>query len=813
MSLYSEGRLDAPLILVGEAPGEQELRTGLPFQGPAGDLLNECLHAAGITRHECYITNVLKFRPENNNADVYYNSKKGTMTDEFSAAQVNLTAELASTTGATIMALGDAAMFALLGFTDILKRRGSVYTREFGGRERSIIPILHPAAALRTYTWRNLITWDLLRAKEIMTNGWVAPARTIYLRPGFREMMHYIDQCYRSKLVGFDIEIVNEELFCFALAIDQNNIMCFPLKDEHNDYLNPHQEVELIQALGALLATHPIIGQNLNFDYTFMLRRYGLYIKNLEDTMVAQGILYPDLPKGLDFITSIYTKEPYYKDEGKKSKKVSNLENFWIYNAKDAAVCLEAWPELKLQLEQLGNWDTYRRQRDTIQQLAYMQHRGLRMDVAGMKAAATDASMRIADLQIQLEETTDIKGFNANSPKQVQTYFYITKKLPAYKNKTGGLTSDEDALIRIARKGYPEAQMILDIRELAKARGTYYTMHLDDDERLRCSMNPVGTKQGRFSSSKTIFGTGGNMQNQPEQMLGFMTADPGCFLISMDLEQAENRIVAVLANDENMLEAFAAGLDIHSLTASYLLNKPVSEIKKEKHTAPIGPSHWSERDLGKRTNHGLNYDMSYVKFALKNEMLEKDAKILINKYHAIYPRVRAVFHKDVKNSIYSTRRIKNCFGRVRLFLDRISEEVFREGYSFNPQSTVADIINEWGLNWIEKHSVPTGYMEHIEFLNNVHDSIVLQAPLDRHAVETSCNLSRLIQSLEQQLSWKNLTFCIPVGVKIGFNLLKTKELKLDGKLGSHWISAETLSSALEELQNGTEAGRLAQQLC
>lgn len=800
---FTEGQLDAPFILIGEAPGAVEERTGRPFQGPAGDLLNQCLHSAGIPRSDCYITNVLKFRPANNDASAYVNTKKGEENELFTLSKSALYAELAQTTGEIIICLGETALYALCNSTGISKRRGSVYTQEVSGRTRYIIPVLHPAAALRTYAWRSLIIWDLLRAAEIRRSGWTPVERTIRLAPTTREARDYIRGCMDAPLVGFDTEVVNQELSCFALAMSASDVMCIPLHRSGGNYFTPEEELDILTDLGHLLAEHPIVGQNLNFDYTFMLSRYGIYMKNIEDTMVAQAVLYPDFPKGLDFITSIYTTEPYYKDEGKMWNNVTDYNSFWAYNAKDAAVCVEAFPKQLEELEQLGNLATYYRQRSTIQQLAYMQHRGLRMDHEGMLEAARKATEDIERFTEELRELTKNPDFNANSPKQVKTYFYGELGLKPYLNK-GKPTTDDTALTRLKKKGYREAELILDIRDRSKARGTYYLMTLDEDKRLRCSMNPVGTKQGRFSSSKTIFGTGGNMQNQPRDMQKFMLADEGCFFIALDLGQAENRIVAVLANDEKMLEAFANGVDIHSLTASYIVNKKPEDVLDEEGTAPVGPSHWSERDLGKRTNHGLNYDMSYVKFALINEMLERDAKMLITKYFSIYPKVRSVFHEFVKRSIRNESRVTNCFGRTRLFLDRISDETFREGYSFIPQSTVADIMNEWGLGWIEQNSTPGGYFESIEMINTVHDSLVLQAPLNMPVEDLAESITALVRSLEQIVHWQDREFRIPADMMIGTNLNKKQmqKVKLGGILGEHYLAEDTLKQALEVLRYG-----------
>ena len=114
---------------------------------------------------------------------------------------------------------------------------------------------------------------------------------------------------------------------------------------------------------------------------------------------------------------------------------------------------------------------------------------------------------------------------------------------------------------------------------------------------MRCAFNPVGTKSGRLSSSKTIFGTGTNLQNQPAEMKGYMMADDGFVLYNMDLSQAENRVVAYIAPEPSMIQAFENGTDIHSQTAGLIFRKPVDEISDEPGSCDIAGGRYSENIL------------------------------------------------------------------------------------------------------------------------------------------------------------------------------------------------------------------------
>ena len=192
----------------------------------------------------------------------------------------------------------------------------------------------------------------------------------------------------------------------------------------------------------------------------------------------------------------------------------------------------------------------------------------------------------------------------------------------------------------MSRPPFREAALIRKIRSLTKLSSTYTDMEkIDPDSRIRCSYNPVGTKFSRASSDKSLFGTGMNMQNWPHKMLRFLVPDDGFAYFSFDLAQAENRLVAYFANVHEMIEAFESGKDVHSLTASRIFDKPwqviLQEDKDEVH-CNLGNGDKTRRFWGKKSNHSLNYDESAKTFALQCEITERDAKVIVEGYHAGY---------------------------------------------------------------------------------------------------------------------------------------------------------------------------------
>jgi len=778
------GPIDAKIVMVGEAPGAEEERTGKPFVGSSGELLTSIMHSVGISREEVYITNVVKERPPKNDIGMFIKFDRGKVasTALYDQHEKLLYEELSKTNANVYVAIGGVSLYALTREDKITKRRGSILAgRQIGGKK--VIPIIHPASALRNYLFSHFIRFDMKRIKEESAFPDIRlPARYLTIEPSFIESMAYIQSCTSLPLLGFDIEVVNEEVSCISIARSPYDVISIPFVKEGRDYFTVDQEAAIWLEIASLLENPDIkkVGHNVCFDSTFLFIKYGIRSCNLRDTMVSTGICYPDFPKGLDFVTSICTKEPYYKDDGKKWFKFGgSIKDFWIYNAKDSAVCIESENVLASEVQRQGNEDTLRRQLSIIPSLVYMQARGIQANKKGMEDAAKENEKKLEVLQAELNS---LCGFpiNPSSPKQLQNYFYITKGIKPYVSRTtGNISVDAMALKRIARRGFREAQIILEMRHLLKINGTYFGMDLDDDNRIRCSFNPVGTENGRLSSSKTIFGKGGNMQNIPPEMLRFLVADPGCVLYNIDLSQAENRIVAYIAPEPNMIAAFESGLDIHRQTAGLILNKKPEDISDEEGSSSIGGGLFSERFWGKKSNHSLNYDLGFRAFALICEIQEGEAKYIVERYHSVYPGVRQ-YHAWVRAQLSKGRTLTNCLGRKRLFTNRWGDELFKEAYAFIPQSTVADIINERGLAYVMGNPLFRG----VEILNQVHDSLVVQISVERvpvlHHAEA---LKRIVDSLQTPLSYRGQTFSIPADVHVGLTLNKKgmKGVKVNGK--------------------------------
>lgn len=785
------GSTRSSIAIVGEAPGEYEERLRQPFIGPAGQLLTKLLQQVGIMRKDCYITNVIKERPLHNDVAPFIKIKSDRVVSQspaFLAYKKELIEEIKGTEANVVVAAGNIALWALCDLLSISKRRGSILWSEAVGKK--VIPIIHPSAALRIYDYQSLIRMDLKRVLEESCDPVRRlPERNLIVEPDFSSTIDFIKEAAHCPYIGFDIEVVRDHVSCLAIATNPYEAMCIPFSYHKGDYFTPDQEAKVWACLQQLLENPNVIkvGHNITFDATYMLMKLGIVIAPVEDSMVAQGILLPEQKKGLDFVTSVYTKEPYYKDEGKRWMSIGGSDvTFWQYNAKDACLCLEVLPKLKSELTKYGNLPTYQKQLSLIPPLVYMHWKGMRIDVDKIREAVEQSALDLITLEDQLTEVVGHE-INPKSSAQVKSYFYDELKLKPYINrKTHNPTTEYKALVRLAARGYEAASILIQIRKINKFRDSYLKMKLDPDNRIRCSFNPVGTKSGRLSSSKTILGTGGNMQNLPPEFKKFCLCDDGYVLYNVDLSQAENRVVAYIAPETNMIHAFESGIDIHKQTASLIFRKPIESITPE------------ERKVGKVSNHGLNYGMSYRKFAHIHELEESFAKFVHTRYHEGYPGVRT-WHESIQYALSNGRALYNPFGRKRIFLGRWDDDLFKEAYSFIPQSTVADIINQLGLRPLFEDP----FFKDVELLNQVHDSLVFQIPLSVPWIKQGEIALRLRQSLEQPIVYKGVSFRIPADFSIGRNLKELVEVKFRtaeqaaDALGQAWYSEAYLEQEEE----------------
>lgn len=520
-STINQIKPDAKICFIADYPSFADAQVNQGYSDSAGSVLAQCLGHAGLSMAEASIIFVIP-EPCSQATAFKFWTPKGGFTTQATAYFQQLKEAIKEANANVYVPLGEIGLQALTNKKGITKWRGSILESISFYSSIKVIPSIDPRTALRQYLYRYYLSYDLKRAKEeSFTTEIDLPKRNLIVQPSYTEALAFLDHCKKVESVAVDIEVYKMEVSCISFAPD--SLLCMSIPFDARWTL---EEEKTLWLSVADLLENPKISkkfQNGMFDISFLLSRNNIIVQGyIHDTMVKHHLNYPDFPKGLGFITSLYTREPYYKDEGKTwfndlKGGTGSIDQFYIYNAKDSAVTFEADGPITIELERYKNTETYEFNQKLFKPLLYMCARGILVDESALAEHRKEARETRDKLQEKLNE---LCGFNLNvsSPVQCKKYFYETLNLPkqmkkSKDSKTGlrkeSVSSDDKAMKRLIRKfNCEEAKLVTQIRKYRKLIGTYLEVCYDDDKRLRCSFNMAGTATGRLSSSETIFGTG-----------------------------------------------------------------------------------------------------------------------------------------------------------------------------------------------------------------------------------------------------------------------------------------------------------------
>lgn len=753
------GPLDANIAIVGEAPGVEEEAHGVPFVGASGRLLTDMLARAGIDRRDCYITNVVKNRPPKNNFGVYY--QKGKPTPELLQAHQSLREELEEVGPTVTILLGNESLYAILNKKKITKWRGSILKAPTG----KAIPTLHPAYVLRNYTSRIIVENDLKRALQQSRFPEIRRTdRNFIINPSFSVVMDFLGCIEQGDVITFDTETVDKNLRCLGIATDPINAICIPFSRQlvpmgHGAWTDEERSA-IVEKLREILEDPEIgkVAQNFPFDWRVVLENLGIEVQGLVmDTMVASHCCYSELPKSLDFLTSTYTEIPYYADYDSGSDLST-----WTYNCWDCVATYEVYLKMVDELKTLKVEDFYKTFAEPVMvALAKAGRRGVYVDLELRQKMIQEYEDEIQRIK---EELSKAAGFelNPNSPKQMKEFLYESLKLDKRRSrKTGKVTTGEEALLKLMAK-YPKyadtLRLCLDYRQKVKFLGTFLKTEVGEDSRMKTSYNATGTKTGRISSSQTVFGEGGNLQNIPKgEIRRIFSAPEGKVLVKADLSQAEARATAWFAGIRKLIERFQdPTFDIHIFNASLIWGIPESQVDKET------------RRKAKSVVHGSNYRVSARTSAQITGEPYNLVRVAFKKYHEQMPELRQ-WWSDIEATLKRTRKLRTPHGRLRVFLDRLDSAGFRSAYAFLPQSTVGDIIN-WAFYRLEER-LPKGAFPVLQ----VHDEIVVECR--ENQVPQVIEIMREEMEMDIPVKGVDIPLRIPAEFSVGKNWWDQEEVE------------------------------------
>ena len=450
----------------------------------------------------------------------------------------------------------------------------------------------------------------------------------------------------------------------------------------------------------------------------------------------------------------------------------------FIYNGLDCCITHELVDKLRLQLgphtTQIHNFTS------SLQGICLdMSLKGILIDQNEKRKIirATEKTLNEAlDLLTELAVAFWGKPINPKSSKQCCDFFYEFLRLPKqFKRGSVGPTTEDKALEKLKDYFYarPFISLIKTVRDLKKKLEAL-NARISSDGRMRGQFKATGTETGRFSSSKTVFDEGLNLQNQNEFAKRMYIADPGYKLAYIDLEQAESRMLAAfiyaLFGDSAYLDACESG-DLHTTVCKMIWTELDWQGNDTADRAIADTSfyrHFSHRDMSKRGGHGTNY---YGKAPHMAVQLNVDTILMANfqaAYFKAFPGIPE-YHEWIIRTLQTTRTLINPFGRKRIFFGRPeADPTIREAIAYLPQSSISDLMNVGMLKVWKEH----GHKE-VQLLAQVHDAILIQY---KEHLEDSI-IPTLLKLIPHPLHARDREIWIPCTAETGWNWAKNDPKK------------------------------------
>ena len=507
------------------------------------------------------------------------------------------------------------------------------------------------------------------------------------------------DYLLTNEIVSLDTETtsthpIDAELVGLSFSVKENEAFYVAIP------ANREQALKLVNIFKPIYESDKIlkVGQNIKYDME-VLHNYDITVQSpMFDTMIAHYLINPELHHNMDYMaeTLLHYQTIHIEEligpKGKHQKSMRDLDpkDVYEYAAEDADVTLKLKNVLEPKLKDVNAeklfWDM---EMPLVPVLADMEMTGVCLDTNSLKETSELFTKRMEDLEKKIYDEAGEK-FNISSPKQVGDILFGKMKLvdKPKKTRTGQFVTSEDVLQQLRSKA-PIVANILDYRGLKKLLGTYVDalpkLINPRTGHIHTSFNQTITATGRLSSSDP------NLQNIPvrdddgKEIRKCFIPEPGCLFFSADYSQIELRIMAHLSGDENMIEAFREGFDIHRATAAKIWHESMDDVTD------------AQRKKAKQANFGIIYGITTYGLAQRMEIPNNEARQLIDDYFKTFPKVHAYMEK-AKEEARQKGYAETLFGRRRYLPDINSHNGtvrgFAERNAINApiQGSEADII-------------------------------------------------------------------------------------------------------------------------
>ncbi len=550
----------------------------------------------------------------------------------------------------------------------------------------------------------------------------------------------WLEKLKNAELFAFDtettsLEYMNAELVGLSFAVRPGEAAYLPLG---HDYLGAPRQLERDRVLAALKPlledpARPKLGQHIKYDMHVM-RACGIVMRGVAyDTMLESYIWDAARRHDMDSLARHYLglETTHYQDiAGKGAKQIRfnqiELERAAPYAAEDADITLRLhghlWPKLRAEkklrevLEQV--------EMPLVPVLFEMEHHGVKLDAERLHQQSRELDQRMKEL-VELAHQSAGESFNLGSTQQLQRILYQKQGLPIKAKTPKGQPSTAEEVLQELALDHELPRLILEYRGLGKLKSTYTDklprqIH-PRSGRVHTSYHQAVAQTGRLSSSDP------NLQNIParteegRRIRQAFVAEAGCKILSADYSQIELRIMAHLSRDPGLLQAFAAGEDIHRATAAEVFDQPLEQVTRE------------QRRAAKAINFGLIYGMSAFGLGRQLGIPRGEAQKYVDQYFARYPGVRQ-YMEDTRRLAAERGYVETVFGR-RLYLPEINSrngqrrnQAERAAINAPMQGTAADIIK---YAMIRAHHRLQRDFPRTLMIMQVHDELIFEVPADQ----------------------------------------------------------------------------------
>ena len=489
-------------------------------------------------------------------------------------------------------------------------------------------------------------------------------------------------------------DAISAELVGLSFSVEENKAFYVAVPANYEEAL------KIVQIFKPLYESDKImkIGQNIKYDYE-VLTRYGVTLQGkMFDTMIAHYLIQPELHHNMDYMAetllgyqTIHIEE-LLGPKGKKQKNMRDLSptDIYEYAAEDADITLRLKNVLEPRLKELGVEELFWNiEMPLVRVLADMELNGVCLDTEALQDTSKIFTERMKQYEQEIYKEAG-EEFNISSPKQVGDILFGKLQImdKPKKTKTGQYVTSEEVLQSLESKS-PIVRNILNYRGMKKLLSTYIDalpkLINPRTGHIHTSFNQALTATGRLSSSDP------NLQNIPvrtddgKEIRKCFIPEEGCLFFSADYSQIELRIMAHLSEDENMMEAFREGHDIHRATAAKIWHVDIDKVTD------------AQRKKAKQANFGIIYGITTYGLAQRMDIPNGEAKELIEGYFRTFPKVQA-YMEHAKEEARAKGYAETLFHRRRYLADINSRNAtvrgFAERNAINApiQGTEADII-------------------------------------------------------------------------------------------------------------------------